>query len=478
MTHQRRRLALLAAAAALYALCRRAYYVGFFNDDALAILGARSLLSGRYFADALPGFSLILAPLAAVSGQALWPYRAAAILLTLAALWFFADVAETLCPDTPLAAVALAAFSPLTLSMSATVLSDVPMLAGAMAALAWAKHLWQEKQLVRWLPLTILVGFCALLRPTGIALALAFTLALAFERRWREAALFYLMGCFFLVPYLFRRRLLTGEGSFLSLNISNLSGNLGYYLKLIFATMLFRFPKDPAVLVAVAVGVGAVAAGYGLRDAGWKGWRKLPALFLALFLGAHLLWGRQAGRYALPMLPIIYAYFLRGMAVLGGRAAKDRRKLAWGAATLSLALLAVPDFRVAQSALAGTAGPRPPQRVAAWIRANTADSSIFAVELDARFSLLTNRRAVRLPKLFAPDDFHNWLLAQSVSFVAAFPSEPALAAARSDAPVDPLPAGSLLTLLADTSRYELVCIDPIERAAVYRVKPVVASAAD
>src|SRR5206468_9025810 len=117
-----------------------------------------------------------------------------------AAVACFVPVALALCPDAPLAAVALAALTPLTVSMSGTVLSDVPMLAGVMAALAWARAIWDSRDMRRWLPLALLVGFCALLRPTGAALALAFTLALALELRAREALLFYFCACLFVVP--------------------------------------------------------------------------------------------------------------------------------------------------------------------------------------------------------------------------------------------------------------------------------------
>ena len=214
--------ALLACWALLYLACRHAYYLGFFNDDAFYIIGARSLLHGRYaelnapgappLVNYLPGFSILLTPVAAIARGTLWPFQAASIALTLAAVACFFPVSEALCPDAPLAAAALAALTPLTVSMSGTVLSDVPMLAGVMAALAWARRIWDSKDMRRWLPLALLVGFCALLRPTGAALALAFTLALAFELRAREALLFYFCACLFAVPFLFRNFVLTGHG--------------------------------------------------------------------------------------------------------------------------------------------------------------------------------------------------------------------------------------------------------------------------
>src|SRR5438067_2256867 len=58
----------------IYILSRHAYYVGFFNDDAFYIIGARSLLQGRYvelnqpgsppFVNYMPGYPALLAVVA------------------------------------------------------------------------------------------------------------------------------------------------------------------------------------------------------------------------------------------------------------------------------------------------------------------------------------------------------------------------------------------------------------------------------
>ncbi|MDD5629795.1 MAG: hypothetical protein PHU21_12065, partial [Elusimicrobia bacterium] len=71
MSPKAARLACLAGLAVLYLLCLRAYYVGFFNDDAFYLIGARSLLSGGFrelsapgappMTVYMPGYPLILA---------------------------------------------------------------------------------------------------------------------------------------------------------------------------------------------------------------------------------------------------------------------------------------------------------------------------------------------------------------------------------------------------------------------------------
>ncbi|MDE2040317.1 MAG: glycosyltransferase family 39 protein [Elusimicrobia bacterium] len=490
----RRRLALLCGAAFLYLLCRHAYYVGFFNDDAFYIIGARSLLSGRYaelnaplappLVNYLPGFSLLLSPVAALAGRALWPYQAASAALLLAGLWWFSSLASALCPEDAWAALALAAFTPLAVSMSWTVLSDVPMLAAAMAALAWARRLWPEERPSRWLGLAALVGFAALLRPTGAALALAFALALACERRWALSALSASCAAAWLLPFLARNYALTGHAL---LYVSELAApyaghgrwsilagtvllNLAYYLRLVFETMLFRWPVAAAAgspLTAATVGLGSVAAATGLSAAGWKGWAKLPALFLVLFLAAHLAWSKQAARYLLPVLPLAFAYFLRGVRVLGARAGASRAA-APAAAILALLLMLPTDLRVAEASWRRDSSvTRPPERTMAWVRGHTAPSDVFAVELDGRFYLLTGRRALHLRRLSGPRAFARWLASSGARYVAVFPDDYALATKRGDAFDDPLPAAVLLSWLSDPARYRLDFSDPAERSAIY-----------
>jgi hypothetical protein len=367
--------------------------------------------------------------------------------------------------------------------MSGAVLSDVPLLAGTMLALAWARRLWPERGLAPWAPLALLCGFVALLRPTGAVLAASFALALAFEQRPRQALLFWAAACLFVVPFLARNRALTGVGLMYFVELSRpyeggragallatAAANLGYYARLSFSSMLFRAPGEPAPLVAAAVGLGAVAAAYGLRAAGWKGWVKLPAIVLAAYAAVHLIWSKQAGRYALPVLPLVFAYFLRGLAVLGPRLGTGRR-LSLGAAALSLALLALPDARIVAAARSRrTSVTRPPERTLSWIRSSTPESAVIAAELDGRLHLLTGRRTLHLRKLFKPEEFHGWLVTSGATHVAVFPNDFALTTARGDAFNDPMPAAPLQSLLADSSRYEPLFNDPAERSAVYGVR--------
>lgn len=484
----------MGACAVLYLLCRRAYYVGFFNDDAFYIIGARSLLHGRYaelnapgappLVNYMPGFSLLLAPVAAVAGAALWPFQLASWALLLAGLRVFAGLAEELCPQAPLAALALAALTPLAVSMSGTVLSDVPLLAGAFAALALARRAWTSDSPRAWAWCAVTAGFCALLRPSGAAVALALALALAAERRWKPAALVCAAAAAFVLPFLWRNRFYTGQPLMYFVELSNpyagagrwaalraaVAGNLAYYLKFAFETMLLRLPASWDWLNAATIGLGVVAAGYGVADAGLRAWRKAPALFLAVFAAVHLVWAKQAGRYLLPILPLLFAYWLRGIAVIGARL-RAGRAAALTAAALALALMAWPDANIVRASLRrDTPVTRPPERTVAWVRGSTPPDAVFAAELDGRFFLLTGRRAVHLRRPAPGETLEASLKAAGARYVALFPDDYALKTAKGDAFDDPLPAGWLMAQLADPSRYQTLFVDSRERAVVLAVK--------
>ena len=158
----RRRAALLALAAALFWLCRRAYWVGFFNDDAYYLIGARSLLTGRFaelqtpgappLTSYLPGWPLLLAPAAALARSSLALLQAYAALVHVAALGLLAAVfAREDGEDAADLALAAAALSPLIASTAATLLADGPMLFAAAAALAALPLVWRRRDSASWL---------------------------------------------------------------------------------------------------------------------------------------------------------------------------------------------------------------------------------------------------------------------------------------------------------------------------------------
>ncbi|MDD5656346.1 MAG: glycosyltransferase family 39 protein [Elusimicrobia bacterium] len=189
---------LLAGLAGLYLLCLRAYYVGFFNDDAFYLIGARSLLRGGFrelnapgappLVHYLPGYPALLAPWLWLFGDS---FRAAQLLSVLLSVGGLALTWLCFSAELPAgvawAAVAAAGFNPLTASVSGAVLSDLPYFALTPLVFLAARAAWDGRRPAVWAGLGALCGAAFLVRPTGAAFALALVLCLLWERRWRDA---------------------------------------------------------------------------------------------------------------------------------------------------------------------------------------------------------------------------------------------------------------------------------------------------
>jgi hypothetical protein len=478
----RRRAALLASTAALFWLCRRAYYVGFFNDDAFYLIGAKSLLTGRYaelqapgappLVNYLPGWPLMLAPAVAFARGSLAALQAWAVLLHVAALGLLAGVFEredgAEIADLTLAALAA---SPLIASTAGTLLSDGPMLFCAAASLAVLPRLRPRRDWPAWLCFGLALGLAALTRPTGLALAAAVALTLASERRFREAALALGTASAALGAWLWRDAALSGAGwnywreassSARSAGIL-LASNAAFAARDLFARALWR----PPFAAPAAAGAALALAGTALCALGFRRLRspeaRAAALFAVLFLAPHLLWAKQASRYLIPVLPFALWGVLRGLSSFGRRAA-----LAGAVLAIVLSGLATARVVAASWSPAPPLGV-PPARAASFLRGRAVARTVVAAEYDARWNLLTGLPCVHIPyDARTPEALARFLAEGRVGFVVVedtgFALRPAAGAYTVPTSVD------LRGLLERSLAARLEWSDPEERAEVWRVE--------
>lgn len=492
----RRRAAVLAALGALYLLCLRAYYVGFFNDDAFYLIGAKSLLQGRYvelnapgeppLIQYPPGYSILLAQVAWLFGDSTLAAQLFSVALTLGFVGLsWALLAAELPAAAAVAAAAMVAFNPLTASLSGTVLSDLPLAALMALLLVAARSRWASREARHWLLLGLLAGFGALIRTTGAALPLALCAALLLERRWRDAAVagaasLSLPGAFWL-----RNRLLSGSPELRLLELfapyrgegagsmlETVLRNAWYYARELFVRAWFRWPDGPVTgaLELLTVAAAALLCGWGLRRWGGKGWRKLLPLLLLVWVAGHLAWQKQSGRYLLPVLPLAAALLHAGLAEADRRFLRGRGRLSWAALALSAGLSVPPVWNVVSTSLwRRTPVNTPPERTLGWLRSGTDHSEVVACELDGRLHLLTGRKTVHLRRL-PPEAFHRWLRDSGADYVLVFPNDYVMKTASGANFNDPLPVDTLKAMLSDPARYDLVFLDEGEGSQIYRVK--------
>lgn len=487
------RLAALAAAAALYFVCRRAYFVGFFNDDAFYLIGAKSLLQGRYvelnhpaqppYDTYAPGYPLLLALWSLPFGLSPLSVQSLSILLTAGSVWLLWACLRGEAEDSETDAAAAAfALGPMTVSLSGVVLSEIPLIALTLGALLLSKRWWSRLGDREAAALGALGGTCALIRLSGAAILVALAAALALERRWRRAAVASAAGAAVIGPYLLRNRWLTGRaetrisemldpvqgGGPLEL-LASAARNAPYYIHEAFARALFRVPESWAYAAAAFATLGFFLAAWGLRRWGLKGWRKLVPGFLAAWFAVHFFWPYQSTRYLYPALPLLGAMLYLGASQAGRRLGAGRGLL-WGAFALSLALALRPLSVVARASLGlgpPTAMNTPPLRTFAFIREKTPREAVFAAELDGQLYLLTGRRCVHLPQ--REGAFPAWLKANPVDHVLIFPSGMIMRRASGKGGADPRPPDELERGLIGAG-FQPVFAEPSEGSAIWAIR--------
>jgi hypothetical protein len=244
--------------------------------------------------------------------------------------------------------------------------------------------------------------------------------------------------------------------------------NLIFYPRFLFVTNMFRWPWGSLVLDAATVGLALTAVCYGVRDEGFRSWRKFAQLTLAVYIGVHLVWSAQGGRYLLPVVPFAAAYFFRGLGDFFRRTGLGEKAVV-PALLLSLLLCAAPDARIIGASLrGGTPLTEPPERTLGWIRGNTAGDAVFAAELDGRLFLLTGRSALRVPRLAGANEFRRWLGQKGIGYVLVFPNDYSLKTSYGTGPSDPLPVPQLRALLSDCGARR-VFVDSGEGSEIWRV---------
>lgn len=472
----RRRALILLSAAALFWLCRHAYYVGFFNDDAYYLIGAKSLLAGRYaeihspgappLVNYLPGWPLLLAPILALTGGSLAAAQLWALALLTAGLALFASALERESgAESADLALACASASPLLTSTAATLLSDGPMLFCAGAALAALPRLWPRRDSAAWVGFGLTLGLAALVRPTGLALPMAISGALLLDGRRREAGTLFAAAVLVFASWLVRNAAVSGAGwnywREARAGGTPILANAWGSVDAVYVRSLLRIPFPGAFVEGLSV-----LLGLGLSFFGAVGLRtpsgRAAGLFLVFFVAPHLLWAKSAARYFIPILPVAAWLILRGAASLsplGPRAA----------AALSIVLSLLASAGVVRASWSpATERNVPPRQVADWLRAHAGPGSLLAAEYDARWHLLSGLPAVHIPyDARTPQRLSAFLGAAGVSFVVV--EDMALALRPAGGAYAVPTAGDLRGLLQAVKKARPVHSDGAGRAEVWAV---------
>ncbi len=477
----------LFAAAILYWVCRQAYFVGFFNDDAFYIIGAKSFLLGGYAdltqpghppqTNYMPGFPLLLAPVVGIFSGSLLACQVFSILLAVGGLFFFwRIIGETGTFETKAAALLIAAFNPLMVSLSAQVLSDIAFFVFSMGTIDLARRRWESSRQKDWLVLAALTGFNYYIRPVGLALGLGILIALAVERRWKLFAVFAGGLGILIFPFATTQvsiYLYEIQSPLQSAPADNLSvgmlKNLLYYLNEMFVRNIFRWPLSSSFLSHLAVGVGLVFTGMGVVFFKASGWKKLLFPYLAMHAGLYLVWSKQSGRYLYPVFPFVVFFFLQGLV----HAVKNpiwRRPFLWGATALIFLCYLPPLHSIAKASLfLNTPITRPSEETYAWVRSNTPPEAVFVAELDGTFFLYTDRYVYHLPKIYDSALLLRWFNQMGIGYFVLDRAQYAMRTHQGNTPHDPYPYAVLAEMVKTHPNFKMVYENPLESLIIYRI---------
>lgn len=477
----------------LYLLSLNAYYVGGFNDDAFYILGARSLLQGRYvelntpgappLINYMPGYPLLLVPVVAIFGGHFVWYQLYSILMVLGTvflLWRLLDQ-EPLSVRVP--TVLLSAFNPLVVSTSGVVLSDIPFLFLSVFLFNLLKERWQSENAASWALISFVAISAYYMRIIGAALCIAIILVLVVERRWRAVLVSAAVMLSFFLPFYLRNLWARGIGSWYVAEFSDpyasgsilkrigelVSWQFPFYLHELFVRSFFRWPPSFPLefeFLAIAICIGALLIGIFKRKPRSVGYVML--IYLALYAAVHLAWHRQASRYLIPVLPFVYHGFFRGLKVID-----DKKWLpasaGWIAMAIALLLFIKPvQYIIHTSLYVHNAVNTPPEKTFSWIQFHTSPDAVFAAELDAQLYLFTERKTFHFRKDLSRVDFYRWSRMQNIDYLLLIPTDFILATKNKNTVHDPLSADALQAILVP-DRFEKVFENAEERTQVWKV---------
>lgn len=464
---------LLSAASLLTLAAAPAQYLGRQHDDIINVVAALSLVSGRYelitspFTPAgslpLPGFPLLLAPLAWLAGDRGGLYQAFCALILAGLPWtVYLWLRRRLEPSAALLVSLLAATSPLTLSQAGVVMPE-----GAYAVLCLGLLVWlgspQASRRCGWTGAAL--AALTQLRPAGISLLPAVLAGPLAARRWKEAAwtaLPPIVGLGGWVAWSSARggpqeagEIAEAYGGRSPEDLIRLAAeNAQFYLSSLGAALLPA--GDPSGAPATILGAGLAAAAL---VGGLKVWRRsrwdagLWTLGTAAVM--HLAWGWRYERYLLPVIPIVW--WLAAEAF-------GRIRLPALVLCLGLQCLRLPAI------VAGSPWARPElERTYSWIRAHAPSGSVLASPLYVRDAYYCGMPSVPLPSAADPAGFAGWLRRARVTHI--------LWQAGLDVGVS-LPDSSLRVdrlnqaqaHLGDGRFFQLAYEERRERARVYRLR--------
>jgi hypothetical protein len=324
-------LLILVISGLMYGFLAHRHDVGIFNDDAMYVLTACTLLKGHYLDPTqvdqppeihfLPGFPALLAPLTAVIHK---DWNKLKVIP-----WFLALLGSFLAwtlyrhwfsPPYALMALSLFVFNPLVIFLSDILLSEWLILCLSLGALILILKIDHHPRKRDQLILAVVLSWAALARPEGILLCLALGSALFIKSksfmsyRWAILTPITVLSAWLVRNFFLSGLFSTYASIWQPPNLTHLMKTIGSLTRIIFGA-----PTFPLGVLFVP-GVGSLILTAGLwnefhRDTKLNVWQITLGIYLLLFIGVRLFWSVFDDRFFLPILPFLSALTISGCTV-------------------------------------------------------------------------------------------------------------------------------------------------------------------
>lgn len=350
-----------------------------------------------------PGFPLLLAPVRALFGRELLPFKIAGgffLLLSLAAIWQWSE--GRLTKGSRFALLFLFGWNPIMLEGINHILSDIPFVLFTVLSLTLIRRTMDENRPgpIKGVLLTFLLLFTTGIRPVG-PLLLA-PLMIETLRRRRLTTIFpWAVACGVLAGAVGLRFLFPGLSHgdiFHGTTAATIRSNQEYYGRLIvdFCPVVPFLSASRWFVFFLSTFFGVAGVIRSLRN-GHAG----ILTFLVLYTGLFLLFPfHQGHRYLYPVYPFLIYYFLFGFEWIGGLVRLTRRRAASAVLLLLVAVAGVNG--IVQSGILHRErvdGPETPAARAlfAYVKEKMPADAVYVFRRPRVFAYYTGHRSAALP---------------------------------------------------------------------------------
>ncbi len=485
-----------ALVAAVYYFARDAYYIGFFNDDAHYILGARSLLlrgsydelfspqqahNVQYF----PGYPMLLAAWTSVFSESPQSLRAISVLFSLCLIVIAVAYARDKLQSKSLAGFGfLLAFNSLNLSLAGSVLSDIPFTLCLMSLLLVYDRTAKTGGALMPGLVGLLGGCLVLIRPLGALIVFAVLADLCLKRNWKKGvalasstAFVVLVGMqwhvsikeMFLAKLseLFATHESAGTG-ILPL-MRHVYGNGTRYLFDMFSFVTFRPPAQwfGTGLRSFFTVFLSILFALGLIDSMKKS--RVVFFSLLLYMAVIATWPVYATRYLVPVIPLFLFCLFRGLERCAETVPRIRSVVPIVGA-LGALLCLPPAVQILHASIyKDTVMAKAPGEVFDWIRTHTPEGAVFLTINEAELYWNTERYAVTLRRYKDSADLVKEARRQKIDYILSQSSDFLLKSAAANTARDPLPQETLDGLIRNSKSFALVFQSQDKKYAIYQL---------